>query len=118
MHLYSSEFHIIKSGRKTFVETGVSVGVPRGFYPQIVGRYSLSSIGVYVLTVFFDHSYHGTIRVTIPNEGWHDYPIGVGDIMEEILIMPLENLVCVHRNIFKDLNKPESGMMLAADYQI
>jgi dUTPase len=86
---------------------------PRGFYAQIIRRFSLTTIDVYMSNITFDHSYHGTIRVRILNDGQHDYPIAIGDMIAEILIMPLNNQVCVHRNLFEDLENPESIMMLA-----
>ena len=113
MHIYSSENLLIESGKRAFVETGVSIEVPTGFYAQVVGRFSLTTIGIYVSTVTFDHSYHGTIRVMIQNDGRHEYPIAIGDKIAEVLIMPLDNPVCVHRNLFEDLGNPESMMMPA-----
>jgi hypothetical protein len=49
----------------------------------------------------------------IQNDGRHEYPIAIGDKIAEVLIMPLDNPVCVNRNLFEDLGNPESMMMPA-----
>jgi hypothetical protein len=46
----------------------------------------------------------------IQNDGQHD-PIPIGDKIAEILIMPLDSPVCVHKNLFEDLKNPELIMM-------
>ena len=115
LHLFSSENILIETGKKTFVETGVSVTVPRGFYAQVVGRYSMTTIGVYVSTVTYDHNFFGPLRILMTNESRYDLPIEAGDKIAEILILPLDPPMVTVDDVFRVVDVENFPMMVMAE---
>ena len=102
LHLFSSETKSIASGTRAFLETGVSLELPTGYYAQVVGRYSMTSIGIYVGSLTFESSYTGTIKVLMDNKSRYELPIQIGDKIAELIILPLDPPLVTYQNLLDD----------------
>lgn len=99
LHLFSSETKIINSGTRAFVETGISIDLPDGYYAQVVGRYSMTAMSIYMGSLTFDNSYKGIIKLLVDNKSMYELPIQIGDKMAELLIMPLDPPTVTYENL-------------------
>ena len=104
MHIFASENRIIDSGRRAFVETGIKVSVPPGYYAQIVGCYSMTTMGVYVGSFTFDGKYEGPIRILVDNKSRYELAVAIGEKIAEMIILPLDPPVITYQNLFDNIN--------------
>ena len=93
---------MIESGRRGFVETGIIVSIPQGYYGQVVGRYSMLGIGVYTGSQTFDGS--STLKIFLDNKSSYDLPILVGDKIAELLILPLDPPLVDYQNLIENID--------------
>jgi dUTPase len=94
--LFSDETKIIESGRKVFIDTGLTISIPQGMYGSISSRISLSSIGVHTNQVIYDPFSAHRVRILLTNNSDHDLPIQTGDKIAILVLLPMETPLMVN----------------------
>jgi dUTPase len=93
--IYSDETKIIASGRRDFVDTGLTISIPQGMYGSLSARLSLNSIGVETHPVIYDPFSTHRLRVMFTNNSPHDLPIQAGDKIAILVLLPMETPLMV-----------------------
>jgi|APCry1669189472_1035225.scaffolds.fasta_scaffold86210_1 dUTPase len=93
--IYSDETKIIASGRRGFVDTGLTISIPEGMYGSLSARLSLNSIGVEIHPVIYDPFSTHRLRVMFTNNSSHDLPIQAGDKIAILVLLPMETPLMV-----------------------
>ena len=92
-HLFSSEDVLMEPWEKKFIETGITIRMPRNFYGQVVGRQTMMAIGVDVAATVLEPNKAHTIKIFMANNTGHVLPIMTGDKIAALLVMPCDQLM-------------------------
>lgn len=92
-NIFASETVLMDVGEKKFINTGISIKVPCGYYGQIVGRQAMMAIGADVANSIIDPHTNLPLRILIINNSFHELPIMRGDKIAALLIMPCDQLL-------------------------
>jgi dUTP pyrophosphatase len=91
--LYASDEYIIKPMERTLVKTGISLGIPNGYYGHISDRSGMAlKRGAHCLGKIVDPSFRGEIGVIILNTDMYE-PIKIqpGDRIAQMIFKRYEN---------------------------
>ena len=92
-HLFSSQDINMEPYEKRFIETGITIRMPRNFYGQVVGRQTMMAIGVDVAATVLEPNNKHTIKIFTANNTGHVLPIMTGDKIAALLVMPCDQLM-------------------------
>ena len=92
-HLFSSQDINMEPYEKRFIETGITIWMPRNFYGQVVGRQTMMAIGVDVAATVLEPNNKHTIKIFMANNTGHVLPIMTGDKIAALLVMPCDQLM-------------------------
>ena len=92
-HLFSSQDINMEPYEKRFIETGITIRMPRNFYGQVVGRQTMMAIGVDVAATVLEPNQTHTIKIFMANNTGHVLPIMTGDKIAALLVMPCDQLM-------------------------
>jgi dUTP pyrophosphatase len=88
--VYSSEYQVIKPGRKALISTGIKLNLPPNYYATITGgQHADQLVDVHQSTIFYGDE--STIRVLLENRSDRDFTICVGEVLAYIFIEPIED---------------------------
>ena len=89
--LYSAEERTIRAGDWGAVETGIAVGFPVNCVGLIWPRSGLAvKWGIDVLAGVVDSDYRGGVAVVLMNHGDHDFEVGVGMRIAQLVVQKVE----------------------------
>ena len=95
MDLRAAEDHVLKSGARFLMPTGISVALPHGYEAQVRPRSGLAvKHGVTVLNApgTIDCDYRGEVKVPLINHGTDDFIISRGDRIAQMVIAPVTRI--------------------------
>lgn len=122
LHIYSAQQKLVCAGQRSFIETGIKLDIPQGYYAQVIGRYSMTNIGVYSGALTLDNSYKGPINILLDNKSRFDLPIDIGDPIAELMILPLDPPVVTYQNLLDDFSAfnqlPEMDLTMDPDQNL
>jgi dUTPase len=125
LEVYSAETKLIEKGKKEFVNTGITIQIPGGYYGQICGSAANTSNNIVTGQTIIDPKYPTDVRVLLINNTIHDLPIMVGDKIALLCIVPQQSqIMSVDYNLPANLNdanlnqhilSPDSGFRQDSD---
>lgn len=87
LDLYSIEDHLVGSGQRIAVRTGLAVALPKNFYGRIAPRSGLAlKMGIDVLGGVIDFDYRGEIKCLVINFGEQEFKINSGDRIAQLIV--------------------------------
>ena len=94
LDLYANEDVFIKTGETATIRTGISLGIPKGFYGKIEDRSSLASTGIRTGAGVVDSGYNGEIKIVLHNLNnkndsghlGHGYQIRKGQRIAQLIV--------------------------------
>ena len=109
LDLYADGDFVVKAGTHAIIPTGVAVAIPDGHCGQVWPRSGVSvRYGVDVLAGVIDSDYTGEIKVVL-QAGAHDFEIGQGDRIAQLLIVPVSMLQCIEVDSLDDTERGAGG---------
>lgn len=109
LDLYADGNFVVEAGTHAIIPTGVAVAIPDGYCGQVWPRSGVSvRYGVDVLAGVIDSDYTGEIKVVL-QAGAHDFEIGQGDRIAQMLIVPVSMLQCVEVDTLDDTVRGDGG---------
>jgi dUTP pyrophosphatase len=88
--LRAQESYIVQSGDVAFIDTGVSLEIPKGYFGYTTGRSSLNKQGLVVHQGVIDAGYRGNLMVIIQNLTKETKIIEKGERIAQLLLMRYE----------------------------
>ena len=106
--IYTLNYGTIPAQRQMLVETGISIGLPKGTYGRLAARSGMASkqamaVGGGVI----DADYTGEIRVILRNQGTSDYEFKAGDRIAEHIVETIQTSEAV---VVDKLGEIQRGM--------
>ena len=93
--LRASEDHIIKSGERALVATGIRLAIPAGYEVQVRPRSGLAlKHGIIIPNApgTIDSDYRGEVKVILMNLGREDFIIKAGDRIAQMVLAPVAKI--------------------------
>lgn len=79
----------VKAFESTIVDIKLSLGIPKGYYGQLMTRSSMGKAGLRIHPGVIDAGYRGNISVIVINLTSRDYEIHQGDRVAQLLLLPV-----------------------------
>jgi dUTP pyrophosphatase len=95
-------------GRVT-VNTGVHVGIEKGYAGVVISKSGLNSNHGITATGLVDAEYNGEIRITLYNHTSNDYYFKRGDKLTQIMFVPVYTPELIEVDHFDDTDRGSNG---------
>jgi dUTP pyrophosphatase len=82
----------VKAFESAIVDIKLSLGIPKGYYGQLMTRSSMGKAGLRIHPGVIDQGYRGNITVIVVNLTSRDYEIHTGDKVAQLLILPVPKI--------------------------
>ena len=89
LDLYAKDAQIVSAKESAVFRTGIHVKLPRGTAGIMSSKSGLCVNHDITSTGLIDEGYDGEIVVKLFNHGGHDYNVGAGDKISQLVIMPV-----------------------------
>lgn len=90
--LYCVEEAFIPPHGREFIDTGIAIAVPKGYYGQIMTRSSIGKKGMRVHPGVIDSGYRGGISVLVFNLTEVPQFVSKGDRIAQLLVLPVPEI--------------------------
>jgi len=89
--VYSSEYRLIKSGKKALISTGIKINLPPHYHATLAGGHHVDKF-IEVHPACFFHGGETIIRVLLENRGTGDFAIHTGEVLAYLFIEPMDDV--------------------------
>ena len=107
-----NETFTITPGAKIEVNTGIKIGIPRGYVGLIAPRSGLGTkfrIGLANTIGVIDSDYRGEVKVFLVNDGHIDLEVKQYDRICQLLVVPVELQTMRKVGLLRPTNRDEDG---------
>lgn len=111
--LSAAEDVTLAPGRRSVVDTGIAVCIPRGFAGMVLSRSGLAAEkGIAVLNApgLIDSGYRDSIQVILINTGDSEFTLKKGDRVAQLVIQSVEDPYLAETNIIPDSERGMNGL--------
>ena len=111
--LYARHPVVLEPGQRAVVHTGVAVAIPGGHAGLVVPRSGMaarSGIGIVNSPGLIDAGYRGEVRVMLVNHGDERVPIGRGDRIAQLVVVPVALPEVVEVAELDETSRGEGGL--------